>query len=194
MTTAASEGLMKRVRTQLKTVSRVFQKSDALLQKQAYAPVYYIFIKMMSQEYASKSLFGDIRKFLESFHSQRAANLLKKEEERDPVLLEFGRLMQQGTNDLGSIRERVSILRRHFLQEHPDIELRDKKREFSEEERLAIFILSGKQCANCSIEFKDISDMHADHRTQWAHGGPTSLSNGRALCENCNKALATGVA
>lgn len=193
MTKAASEKLMKRVQAQLRTISRAFQKSDPLLQKQAYAPLYYLFIKVMSQEYASKTLFSDIRMFLEKFHALRASNLEKNEEDRDPALLEFGRLMQQGTNDLNSLRERVSILRRYFLQESPNVEVKDKKREFTEEERLAIFILSGKQCRNCSIDFKDISEMHADHKKQWAHGGPTSLSNGRALCEQCNKALAKKV-
>ena len=193
MTKAASEKLMKSVKAQLRTVSRVFQKSDPLLQKQAYAPMYYLFIKVMNQEYASKTLFSDMRMFLEKFHASRASNLEKNEEERDPVLIEFGRLMQQGTNDLNSLKERVSILRRYFLQEKPGVEVKDKKREFTEEERLAIFILSGKKCANCGIEFKDISEMHADHKMQWAHGGSTSLTNGRALCEQCNKALAEKV-
>lgn len=193
MTKSASEKLMKRVRSQLSTVSRVFQKSDPLLQKQAYAPMYFLFIKVMAQEYASKTLFSDIRKFLEKFHALRAVNLERNEEVRDPVLLEFGRLMQQGTNDLNSLRERVSILRRYFLQENPNVEFRDKKREFTEEERLAIFVLSGKQCKNCSTPLKDLSEMHADHKIQWAHGGPTTLSNGRALCEQCNKALAEKV-
>jgi hypothetical protein len=193
MSTEVSQALIKRVRAQLKTVSRVFKKSDPLLQKQAYAPLYYLFIKVMVQEYASKTLFSDLRKFLERFHLKRAENLEKVDTERDPVLVEFGRLMQQGTNDLGSLRERVSILRRYFLMENHDVEVKDKKREFTEEERLVIYIRADEQCQECGLGFKDISDMHADHKRQWAHGGPTTLANGRALCEQCNKALSVGV-
>jgi len=193
MSKAVSEGLKKRVTAQLKTVSRVFKKKDPLLGKQAYPPLYYLFVKIMTHEYASKTLFTDIYKFFEKFHADRAKNLERKEEERDINLSEFGRLMQQGTNDLSSLRERVSILRKYFLQEHPDIQIKDRKRDFTEEERFAIFVLSGKQCENCSTAFDDISSMHSDHKRQWAHGGPTSLRNGRALCEQCNKSLAEKV-
>ena len=193
MPAALREGLIKRVNNQLKVVSRIFGKDDPLLSKQAAVPMYYLFAKLMDNEYASPTLFTDLKSFLEDFHARRIQNLQKKEEERDPILVEFGRLIQQGTNDINSIKQRVSILRRYFLIDHPDVSLRDKKRAFSQEERYAIFVLSGKQCANCSKALKDISEMQADHISQWAHGGPTLLKNARALCEICNQALAKKV-
>lgn len=193
MPTAMRDSLLKRVEEQTKSLSRIFDKDDGLLTKQAALPLYYLFLKTMTAEYASQTLFADIKRFLQEFHVRRQTNLQKREEERDPVLTEFGRLMQQGTNDLTSLQQRVSILRRNFLQEYPDVALRDKKRAFSEEERLAIFILSGKQCAKCGVQFKDIAEMEADHQEQWAHGGPTLLRNARGLCANCNKAAAKGV-
>jgi hypothetical protein len=193
MTTAFRDGLLKRVSDQLKVLSRVFSKDDSLLAKQASVPLYYLFVKVMDAEYAHSSFYSDLHRFLEDVHVRRQQNLLKKEEDRDPVLVEFGRLMQQGTNDLNSLKQRVSILRRYFLQDYPDVELRDKKRAFTEEERLAIFILSGKHCSGCKRPFKDIDEMEGDHQLQWAHGGPTTLKNGRALCVNCNKGLAKKV-
>ena len=119
---------------------------------------------------------------------------MKSEEKRDPSLSEFGRLIQQGTNDAGSLEGRVGILRRFFLQEFPSVELRDPKRDFSSEERLALYFISDKKCQHCGKEIKDLEDMHADHRKQWSHGGETSLSNGRALCESCNTSLAQKLA
>jgi hypothetical protein len=190
MSAAARDGILKRVSDELKIVSRVFGKDDPLLSKQAAVPLYYLFVKVMNGAYAHATLFSDLRKFLEDFHVKRQQNLQKKEEERDPVLTEFGRLMQQGTNDLNSLMQRVSILRRSFLQEYPDVALRDKKRAYSEEERFAIFVLSGKQCAECKKALKDIDEMEADHQSQWAHGGATTLKNARALCITCNKSLA----
>lgn len=188
-----SESLSKKVSEGLALLSRVFTKIDPLLAKQAAIPVYYLFVKTMATEYASKDLFSTLRKFLNDFNALRVMNLDKPEEERDPVLSEFGRLMQQGTNDLNSLKERVSMLRRYFLLHNPDTPIRDPKREFSEEERLALYHLSGKKCQKCSNEFKDLSEMEADHKQQWAHGGPTSLKNGRALCASCNKAEAKKV-
>src|SRR5208283_3492462 len=160
---------------------------------QADAPLYYLFVKLMEREYADPQLYSHMKKFLEKFHAMREQNLRKPEDEREPALIEFGRLMQLGTNDLNSLKERISILRRYFLLEHPEVSLRDKKRVFTEEERLAIWILSGKQCAICSVKL-DLADMQADHDKQWAYGGPTSLKNGRALCENCNLEEAQKVA
>jgi Protein of unknown function DUF262/HNH endonuclease len=182
---AEIDGLRKRVDKGLKSLARVFSKKDPLLKKQAYAPLYYLFVKLMEREYADSQLYSHLKKFLEKFHVMREQNLQQPEDVRDAVLIEFGRLMQQGTNDLNSLRERVSILRRYFLLQHPEVSLRDKKRVFTEEERLAIWILSGKQCAICGRELV-LAEMQADHDKQWAFGGATSLKNSRALCENCN--------
>ena len=159
-----------------------------MLAKQAYPPAYYLFIKVMEREYAHRQLFSWMKAFIPGFNARRQANLLLAEDKRDSVVIEFGRLMQQGTNDKNSLETRVSILRRYFLQEHPEVTLRDPKRSFSQEERAAIYFLAGRRCAQCRNEFKDIDEMHADHERRWAEGGPTSLKNGRALCETCNLA------
>jgi hypothetical protein len=185
--------LKERVANQLDTVSRIFSEKDPLLAKQAAIPVYFLFVKLMVAEYAGKELYSSLKKFLQDFNARRIMNLEKPEEERDAALLEYGRLMQQGTNDLNSLRSRVSILRRYFLIDFPDTPLRDKKREFTEEERIALYHLSAKKCQKCGCDFGDITEMEADHKQQWAHGGPTSLKNGRALCINCNKSEAKRV-
>lgn len=191
--TAVRDGLLARVASQLKTLAKVFEKKDPLLSKQAAVPMYYLFVKVMDREYASKTLYSDLKSFLQKFQALRILNLQKKEEERDPVLVDFGRLTQQGTNDITSLRQRVSILRRYFLLDYPAVAIRDKKRAFSYEERYAIYVLSGKQCAECKTPLRELGQMEADHKVQWAHGGPTVLANARALCEQCNKSLAQKV-
>ena len=190
---ASAQGLIKRVDAQLALVGRVFGKGDPLLARQAYAPLYYLWIKLMNREYAHPKLYTWLHDFLESFQATRTANLQEPEDDRDPTLLDFDRLMQQGTNDLGSLESRVGILRRYFLQDYPDVRIRDKTRAFTEEERFAIWILGGKQCAECGAPLHDLADMHADHHVQWAHGGETSLANGRSLCSSCNVKLAKAV-
>jgi hypothetical protein len=131
-------------------------------------------------------LASKLKKFLEDFHALREQNRTKGDA-ADPVLTEFGRLMQQGTNDITSLRERVAILRRYFLLENPDVQVRDAKRSFTAEERAAIWILGKKTCAKCGKALPTVDEMEADHHKQWAHGGITSLQNGRCLCESCNQ-------
>lgn len=147
----------------------------------------------MHSEYGHKNLNTILRKFIEQFQVKRQENLSLSEDDRDTHLIEFGRLMQQGTNDLSSLKERVSILRRYFLLEFPDVKLLDKQRQFTLEERYAIYTLAGKQCAICKKDFTDIKEMEADHHEQWAFGGETTLKNGRALCIECNKKLKENV-
>ena len=189
MLQAEKEGLSKRVSNTLAILNKVFHDKDDLLNKQAYPPLYYLFIKLMHIEYGHKNLNTILRKFIEQFQVKRQENLLKSEDDRDTNLIEFGRLMQQGTNDLSSLRERVSILRRYFLLDFPDVKLLDTQRQFSPEERYAIYILAGKQCAECKKDFADIKEMEADHHDQWKFGGETTLKNGRALCIECNQKL-----
>jgi hypothetical protein len=194
ISTASAKGLATRCGTGLSLMKRVFTASDPLLAKQAYVPLYYMWVKLLAREYAHESLFGRMKVFLEKFNAQRQENLLLPEDERDPVLIEFGRLMQQGTNDLGSLETRVGILRRYYLQEYPDVTVKDPQRSFTEEERFAIWVLGGKKCAECGKALTDPSEMEADHKVQWAHGGPTTLENGRSLCEDCNVRLAKKIA
>ena len=192
MSAADVGGLKRRVIDQLKAISKVFSDQDPLLSKQAYPPLYYIFVKRLLNEYGDSKLNSRIREFLNDFHVRRTANLELPEDDRDSNLIEFGRLMQQGTNDLNSLRERVAILTRYFLLDNPDVSLKDPKRLFTDEERLAIWIMGGKKCASCDVEV-NIDDMHADHQQQWAHGGATSLENGRCLCQSCNTGSAKPV-
>ena len=158
-----------------------------MLAKQAYPPAYYLFVKIIEREYAHAQLFSWMKEFIPAFNAKRRENLELPEEKRDSVIIEFGRLMQQGTNDKNSLQARVSTLRRYFLQEHPEVSLRDRQRGFSQEERAAIFFLAGRRCAKCKKEFRDIEEMEADHQQRWAEGGRTTLKNGRALCETCNQ-------
>jgi len=190
---AEKKGLLKRVSDTLNTVNRLFSTKDPLLNKQAYPPMYYLFVKVMVREYAHEQLFARLKAFLPAFHARRQQNLQLDENTQEAKLIEFGRLIQQGTNDLNSLKERVSILRRYFILDNPDVSVRDKSRALSTEERYAVWIMAGKKCVNCSCELHTVDDMQADHITQWAHGGETKLSNARSLCESCNQELSRGV-
>jgi hypothetical protein len=190
MSQSALKGLQEGVKKNLGILKKIFEDKDSLLTKQAMPPMYYIFVKAIFREYGHRSLNTLLRKFLVSFNDKRRENLLREEEKRDSALLEFGRLVQQGTNDINSLKGRVSILTRFFLQDNPEVLILDKKRQFTIEERHAIYYLSGKKCAECKRKFNDITDMEADHIVQWAYGGETNLKNARGLCADCNKKLA----
>lgn len=183
-----ADGLKARVMTNIRAMKKVFGRGHALMNKQSYPQLYFGWLKSLKKDYAFDGFDKKVIDFLEKFHERRLNNLKLPEEDRDPTLVEFGRLMQQGTNDLQSMQERSRILTRYFLQDHPDVEVKDGRRAFSEDERYVIWMRSGKQCQNenCQRDLRDIDEMHADHMKAWARGGKTLLSNAQALCEDCN--------
>ena len=189
MTPGAVKKLDGAVKRQLDALMKVFGKNDPLLSRAGYLQLYYLFLKEMEANYADAKMFSRIKKFLSDFAAERVLSLKRKPEqktdEKYALLDEFERLMQQG-NDESSLRKRVATLRRFFLIANPSIKRRDPKRAFSPEECYAIYILGGKECANCGVSLRNFDEFEADHRDQWAHGGATSLTNAQALCKKCN--------
>ena len=59
------------------------------------------------------------------------------------------------------------------------------KRRFSPRQRRILAWIAGGRCTQCGQALA--SDFHADHRIPFAHGGPTLIQNGQALCRSCNQ-------
>ena len=169
----------------LNSLSRLFSKNDPLLKRQTHIPMYYLFIKRVFSKYACVDLVSRVKKFLTDFARKRVENSELPEVQQDNALLEFGRLIQQGTNDSASLKKRVELLQRYFLLDNPNVSFRDTKRLLSYDERFAVWVIGNKVCKKCNKAI-GIEDMDADHVTQWAHGGPTTVSNAHCLCKSCN--------
>ncbi len=59
------------------------------------------------------------------------------------------------------------------------------RRSFNKTERRALFLTAGGVCQDCGGQLED--DWEPDHIQPFAHGGPTDVLNGQALCRNCNR-------
>lgn len=106
--------VVDKVENILTEMTKVFSNKDILLAAQAAVPVYYLLFR----ESIIISGPGAItRVSLEKFNTQRQENRIKAEKnivDADFELLEFDRMSQQGTNDAGSIRERLRIISKHL--------------------------------------------------------------------------------
>tara|TARA_Y100000310_G_C20601774_1_gene773413 strand:+ start:72 stop:1478 length:1407 start_codon:yes stop_codon:yes gene_type:complete len=132
-----------------------------------------------------------IREFIYSFHSRWKSY----DESSDTDLLSFSNRRQQGEND---IEARDIILRQIFftyLQEH-NFELieKDKKRAFTELERIIIYRKGKGLCQQCLRDEKpeneakvSWSNFQADHVLPHSKGGKTVLENGELLCSYHNQ-------
>lgn len=57
-------------------------------------------------------------------------------------------------------------------------------RRFSRSQRAALYLAADGTCQQCGEELGP--GWHADHATSYVAGGPTDVTNGQALCPNCN--------
>lgn len=177
--------LEKAVGKVLNLMCRVFGKKDPLLKRLSTPQLYYASCRETCANYGHKILYQKLRQFYANFQVERTKNLeIMEEDERNPTLLDFDRLMSQN-NDKISMRRRVEILTQYFLKWNPSVS-RKGKRNFAPEERLAILTLGGDKCANCGKKIS-LDEMDADHKKAFAHGGPTTIENARALCVSCNR-------
>lgn len=60
------------------------------------------------------------------------------------------------------------------------------RRRFNKRERAAMYLAANGKCSNPEC-LRDLEpSWHGDHVTPYALGGPTDVSNGQALCRDCN--------
>jgi len=91
---------------------------------------------------------------------------------------------------------RHEILMTFLLNKFPDLEpkSRDAKRLFSLDQKIAIWERANHQCEwvnddgnRCKEVFSNPKEADADHIVKWAENGPTTVSNGRLLCQAHNR-------
>ena len=103
-----------KVKTVLNEMANVFTQEDSLLSTQTIVPIYYLlFWQALKQGMIQKITRDKLLEFKEKVKKNReiAEQAMSK---ADYDLLEFSRLSIQGTNDAGSIKERVRIICHFF--------------------------------------------------------------------------------
>jgi len=60
-----------------------------------------------------------------------------------------------------------------------------ERRFFNDRERVALYLAADGKCTRCGAELEP--GWHADHVDPYRNGGTTRLSNGQALCPDCNR-------
>jgi len=133
----------------------------------------------------------NIREFIYNFHTRWKTY----DESTDTDLLTFSNRRQQGEKDLET---RDIILRQVFFQylqdNNKELIEKDKKRAFTELERIIIYRKGKGFCQQCLREEKPEneakvgwSDYQADHVIPHAKGGKTVLENAELLCSYHNQ-------
>jgi len=135
------------------------------------------------ENYAASSFKIHVANALIKFEAERIKNGEMDEDDQLPM---FNNFTDAARGDSPAQQEyRFNTLLTYILQELPDLETKDPQRDFTNEQRQAIYFLNEGICQICEekVEFKN---FHADHIDAHANGGVTKVSNGQVTCLKCN--------
>ncbi len=109
------------------------------------------------------------------------------EVERSAEWTDYLNAGRTGRVDTEAVKACIAELSNKILN-YSGAEPKDPQRNFTKEQREEILDTAGRKCAGCGTSLSK-SNYHADHKHPHSKGGKTTLSNGRALCSDCNRRL-----
>jgi len=148
---------------------------------------YFRAYRELSQDYALPSGF-DFASVVREFERMRSEN------DQEVPWVNFNASLSNAGYAAARTKQRHHILMSFILRAHQGIVPRDPRRAFSEAERIAIWDRADGQCEfieaggeRCPETFANFRDADADHIVRWIEGGPTTVENGRLLCQPHNR-------
>ncbi len=181
----------KKVNKVLNYLTRAFPKKTPEL-KQGNIISLYIIISMLLEKYAVFDLETKIGKWFIDFETKRSADLDLPEDQRDPEMVAYQNAVGHSGDSIESLEYRNKILVREFFSTFDNILPLDDIREFSNEQKLAIF---RRDQGVCQLKIKCTGkkmgwddDWHIDHKIPFSKGGKTTVANGQLSCAECNLA------
>jgi len=190
-----------RIKSDLDYLARVLRTNGYHPDKASTVSL-FLFVSQLRRQFSVRP--GQILDFVRGFEAarSRARHLTRLgtglspsdqrfvDENRD--LVDYNNVIYGGTGRELSIRRRHQILTARFLGQHPTLVPRDRRRAFSEEQRLAVYWRDKGICQCCKGRVPD-NAFEVDHIVPWSQGGRTTVENGRTLCRPCHQTVtATG--
>jgi hypothetical protein len=184
-----SSGLeAKKIKRVYDFLARAFPEKTPELERYSVITLYSL-ASLLLDRYVFAGAEPLLRNWFIAFEIERRANEDLPDEEKDIQLVEYRRQTSQSTDAEESIRARLEMFERRFFESYPDIEPRDLQRDFSHEQRLAIFRRDKETCQvrmKCSGVRVPWDNWHADHKIAHTKGGKTTVANGQVACVECN--------
>ena len=181
----------KKINKVLNYLARTFPETTPEL-KQGNVISLYIIISMLLEKYAIPNYETKIGKWFIDFETKRFADLDLPEDQRDSEMVAYQNAVGHSSDAIESLDYRNKILAREFFSTFDEILPLDNTREFSNEQKLAIFRRDKSlcqlkiKCAGKKLGWDD--DWHIDHKTPFSKGGKTTVVNGQLACAECNLA------
>lgn len=178
-------------RKTLSCLSKAFFGKTPELNKHSAISMFLLF-RYLRKNYVIAGCERQIAEWFIEFEKIRSEDMKKQTDERDSELMSYQEKTSHSTDSAESLEYRQNVLRVRLLAEIPDMVLLDNERNFTEDQRRAIWRRDSgicqiaNKCGGIKLEWDD--NWHADHKTPWKAGGKTSVENGQVACAKCNLA------
>jgi len=191
----ANGSVAKKIKRVLEFMNKIFKENTPGL-KNYYVISFYTLISLLLEKYVLSDMYEKIFDWYKEFDQYRINEKNKdEEEEMDPDIADFQDKITHASDGKASIEWRQDYLLRKFLVKFPEIITKDENRNFTDEQKRAIYF---RDAGICKVEIKcngkklTWNNWHADHIKPYAQGGKTIVSNGRVSCPECNLSRGTG--
>ncbi|HUT93017.1 MAG TPA: DUF262 domain-containing protein [Thermoguttaceae bacterium] len=184
----------KAVRRVLDLLSEVFPDTTPELTRYNVIALYCVAAELLASYVRTE--FGPLlHDWFIDFETRRRQQDKLSEDEAEADWVSYKEKISHSTDSEDSIRSRMDFLLRDLLIQHPGLSLKDPQRDFTPQQRLAIFRRDSGACqlrVRCDGARVRWDNWHCDHRVPWAQGGKTTVENGQVSCTDCNLSKGAG--
>jgi hypothetical protein len=178
----------RKVKRVLDFLAQAFTEKTPELERYSVLSLYTL-VSHCLEKYVIQDRHGELRQWFIEFETNRASQSGLSADQCDPELLAYKERTSHSTDAQDSIQWRHEFLLRKFFETVQNIEQKDDRRLFSNEQRLAIY---RKDNCICQLQIKcngvkcEWGEWEADHVIPWSKGGKTTVENGQVACPACN--------
>ena len=176
----------------LDLMNKIFKEKTPGL-KNYYIISFYTMFSELVEKYVMPTNFEEIFEWYKEFDTFRIQE--KNNEETDPEILTFQDKITHASDGTASIEWRHNFFLKNFLMKFPKLETKDSMRNFTDEQKRAIFYRDKQICQlkiKCNGKKLSWGNWHADHINPYSKGGKTIVENGRVSCAECNLSRGAG--
>ena len=178
----------KGVKRKLDALARCFPEKTPELERYNVISLYCVVSELM-QQFVFADIDPKLHDWFIDFETRRRVQEKLDEEHADSEWVSYKEKISHSTDSGDSIRFRLDFMLRSLLTAFPDLERKDNQREFTPQQKLAVFRRDNGLCQvrlKCDGVKITWDEWHCDHRMPWSKGGKTSVENAQVACPSCN--------
>jgi len=179
----------KKIKSVLNYMSKVLQiETPEMNIKWGFVDLFLALSKLL-ETHDMKNLNAEVRGIFVSFENERRSvqdetDLLKGSAAQKDMYDYIMAFQREGAKR-DNIQTRFNVYLRRIHNDLPNIQAKDSKRSFDENERIIIWRRDNEACKICRKKIP-FSKMHVDHIIPYSKGGKTNIENAQSLCSVCN--------